>query len=275
VFSENVFEGQSVLITGGGSGIGKGIALELGRLGAQVFIASRNQERLDAAVAELSGEGIEAAAFAMDVRDPEQVADTVKAATDRFGKIDILINNAAGNFVCPTEKLSANGWRAVVGIVLDGTFFCSREVGLHMIERGEGGQMLNIVATYAWTGGPGVAPSASAKAGVIALTQTLAVEWAKYGIRVNAVAPGAIEGTAATDQLWAAPEIQSAMIEGIPQGRFGRVEEISRLVAYITSPYADYMTGECVVLDGGEWLGKGLGGMTAQLRTRRDPGAKQ
>ncbi len=266
LFADKVFEGQSVFITGGGSGIGLGIATELGRLGAKVFIASRSVERLAAAAAELKAQGVPAAYHPMDVRQPEQVADAVNAAIDCFGKIDILINNAAGNFFCPTEKLSPNGWRAVVGIVLDGTFFCSREVGLHMIERGGGGQILNIVATYSWTGGPGVAPSASAKAGVITLTQTLAVEWAKYGIRVNAVAPGAIEGTAATDQLWDTEEVQQAMTETIPARRFGRVEEVARLVAFMTSPHADYMTGECVVLDGGEWLGKGLQGLTGQLR---------
>lgn len=193
-----------------------------------------------------------------DVRIPEQVERLCEETTRRFGRIDILVNNAAGNFICPAEKLSVNGWNSVVNIVLNGTFYCSRAAGLRMIERGQGGQILNIVAAYAWTGGPGTIHSACAKAGVVCMTRTLAVEWAKYKIRVNAISPGPIETEGAREKLWATPEVKRSLTGSIPRGRFGEPREVANAAAYLVSDYADFITGEVLVLDGGQWLGKGL-----------------
>ena len=163
-----------------------------------------------------------------------------------------------GNFVCKAEDLSPNGWRVVVDIVLNGSFFCSRAVGREMIAQGRGGKILSVLATYAWTGGPGTVHSAAAKAGVLALTRTLAVEWAPHKIRVNAVAPGPVATEGAGSKLWGTPEAQQRMVGQIPVGRIGRPEEIAQAVAYLVSPHADYINGEALTMDGGEWLGKGF-----------------
>jgi NAD(P)-dependent dehydrogenase (short-subunit alcohol dehydrogenase family) len=178
----------------------------------------------------------------------------------RFGAIDILVNNAAGNFICPADKLSVNGWNAVVNIVLNGSFYCSRAAGLHMIESGRGGNILNIVAAYAWTGGPLTVHSASAKAGVVAMTRTLAVEWAHHKIRVNAIAPGPVETQGAGDRLWASPGSRDAMIRTVPRGRIGESREVADAAAFLVSDFADFITGEVLVMDGGQWLGKGTFG---------------
>ena len=257
---ENSLEGRVAIITGGGTGIGFAIASEYAGLGARVVLASRSPEHLEPAVRELTGRGAEAIALPTDVRVPEQVHRMVNATVQRFGAVDILVNNAAGNFICPAEKLTPNGWNAVVNIVLNGTFYCSRAAGLHMIESGRGGNILNIVAAYAWTGGPGTIHSASAKAGVVCMTQTLAVEWARYKIRVNAIAPGPVETEGAGGKLWASPDFREAMIEAIPRGRIGTVEEIAKASAYMVSDFADFITGEVLVMDGGQWLGKGMFG---------------
>jgi NAD(P)-dependent dehydrogenase (short-subunit alcohol dehydrogenase family) len=173
---------------------------------------------------------------------------------------DAWPSSRAGNFICPAEKLSPNGWNAVVNIVLNGSFYCSRAAGLRMIESGRGGSILNIVATYAWTGGPGTIHSACAKAGVVCMTRTLAVEWARYKIRVNAIAPGPVETEGAGSKLWATPEVREAMLKTIPRGRIGSAEEIARASAYLVSDFADFVTGEVLVMDGGQWLGKGMFG---------------
>ena len=257
---EKSLEGRVAIITGGGTGIGFAIASEYARLGARVVLASRSAEHLEPAIRELTAHGAEAIAFPTDVRIPEQVDRMVNETVQRFGVIDILVNNAAGNFICPAEKLSPNGWNAVVNIVLNGTFYCSRAAGLHMIESGRGGSILNIVAAYAWTGGPGTVHSASAKAGVVCMTQTLAVEWARYKIRVNAIAPGPVETEGAGGKLWARPEVRESMIRTVPRGRIGAVEEIGHAAAYMVSDFADFITGEVLVMDGGQWLGKGMFG---------------
>lgn len=254
---EGTFSDKVALVTGGGTGIGLGIATELARLGAKVVLASRKQEHLDAGVAAITGRGGQTVGIPTDVRQPDQVDHLVASAKEAFGGIDILVNAAAGNFVVDSEKLSVNGWNAVVGSVLNGTFYCSRAAGLEMIGSGRGGQILSIVASYAWTGGPGTIHSVAAKAGVVALTRTLAVEWAKYGIRVNALCPGPTD-TEGARPLWADPEAERRLRARIPVGRFGTVEEIANAASYLLSPYADFVNGEVFVIDGGEWLGKGL-----------------
>ena len=255
---ENTLKEQVAIITGGGTGLGRAMALEYARLGAKLVLASRNAEHLEPTVAEIQKAGGEAISVPTDVRDPAQVDHLVARAKEKFAGIDILVNNAAGNFVCKAENLSPNGWRAVVDIVLNGTFFCTRAVGREMIAQGRGGKILSVLATYAWTGGPGTVHSAAAKAGVLALTRTLAVEWAPYKIRVNAITPGAITTEGASSALWGSPDAEKKLLAKIPVGRLGKPEEIALAAAYLVSPYADYINGENLTMDGGAWLGKGF-----------------
>jgi len=243
------------LVTGGGTGLGRTIALELARLGASVAVMGRRREPLEETVAEI---GTNAAAVPGDVRDADQVAAAFDAAEEALGPITTLVNNAAGNFLIRAEDLSPNGWRAVVGIVLDGTFLCSRELGRRRIERGGGGEIVNLVATYAWTGGPGTVHSAAAKAGVVNLTQTLAVEWGRHRIRVNAIAPGPIDTPQSRERLWPDERIREAVLAKVPLGRFGEPAEIANACAYLVSDYSSYITGAVLTIDGGAWLEKGV-----------------
>ncbi len=260
MLAEKSLENRVAVITGGGTGIGLSIAREFARLGAKLVLASRSMEHLEPAAADLRKQGAAVAAVQTDVRDPEQAERMCAEAVRQFGSLDILVNNVAGNFICPAEKLSPNGWNAVINIVLNGTFYCSRAAGLRMIESKHGGNILNIVAAYAWTGGPGTIHSASSKAGVVAMTRTLAVEWARYRIRVNAISPGPIETEGAGSRLWGSPEARQAMLRSVPRGRIGQPEEIAQAAAYLVSDYADFITGEVLVMDGGQWLGKGMFG---------------
>jgi NAD(P)-dependent dehydrogenase (short-subunit alcohol dehydrogenase family) len=244
---ENTFQNRTGIITGGATGIGFAIARELTRLGAKVIIASRKEENLKKAVAEL---GANAEYRIVDVRDPA----TVQTMVDSVPRIDFLVNNAAGNFIVPSDQLSVNGWNSVIGIVLNGTFYCSSAVGKKMIESKSGGVMLNVIANYAWTGAPGVVHSASAKAGVLAMTQTLAVEWARHKIRINAIAPGPVHTAGASERLFPDPAIEEGIRRTIPARRFANLEEIANAASYLLSDYASYVTGEAFVIDGGQWL---------------------
>ena len=248
------------VVTGGGTGIGLAVAKALGGLGARIVIGSRNAKNLESGAAELLHTGLDPLTVQVDVRNPEQVDELVQRTLRHFGRIDILINNAAGNFVCRAEELSPNGWNAVVGIVLNGTFYCSRAIGRHMIERGAGGSIVSILANYVWTGSAGTVHSAAAKAGVMSLTQTLAVEWARHRIRVNAVAPGPIESAGAARQLWNTPEAVQRIGEAVPLKRWGKPEEVADAVAFLVSDHAAYITGEVLTVDGGAWLGRGTFG---------------
>ncbi len=250
-----LLENKVIIITGGSSGMGLGMAKEFVKQGAKVVITGRDVERLENAKNEILTFGTTIETFQMDVRDVDHVEAMVKFTVEKFGRIDSLVNNAAGNFLVHAEKLSANGWKAVIDIVLNGTFYCSSAVGRYWIENGIKGSMLNMVATYAWGAGAGVVHSAAAKAGVLSLTRTLAVEWgAQYGIRANAIAPGPIERTGGADKLWESEEQAKRTINSVPLRRLGTPEEIADLAAFMLSDKASYMNGECITLDGGAWL---------------------
>src|SRR5918999_1781399 len=260
MFSPTMLKDRVAVVTGGGTGIGLAVATRLGALGARIVIGSRNSANLEKGSAELLHAGFDPLTVQVDVRNPEQVDELVDRAVKHFGHIDILINNAAGNFICRAEDLSPNGWNAVVGIVLNGAFYCSRAVGRHMIARGSGGSIVSILANYVWTGSAGTVHSAAAKAGVMSLTQTLAVEWAHHGIRVNALAPGPIESPGAAAQLWNSPEAVQRITETVPLRRWGQPSEVADAVAFLVSPLAGFITGETITMDGGAWLGRGTFG---------------
>ena len=260
MFIPTLLEGQVAIVTGGGTGIGLAIAKRLGELGARIVIGSRNSANLEQGSAELRHAGLDPLAVQVDVRNAEQVDEMVQRTVKHFGHIDILINNAAGNFICRAEDLSPNGWTAVIGIVLNGSFYCSRAVGRHMIERGRGGSIVSVLANYVWTGSAGTIHSAAAKAGVMSMTQTLAAEWAKHHIRVNAVAPGPIESAGAAKQLWSTPEAVQKITETVPLKRWGTPSEVADAVAFLVAAGSGYITGEILTIDGGAWLGRGTFG---------------
>jgi NAD(P)-dependent dehydrogenase (short-subunit alcohol dehydrogenase family) len=266
---QDTLAGQVAIVTGGGTGIGKVIARTLGLLGAKVVIASRKADVLEAAARELAGQGVASKDVPTDVRQPDQVDRLIERTLEAFGRLDILVNNAAGNFVTPAEELSPNGFRSVVDIVLNGSFFCSRAAGRHWMAKGQPGAIVNIIATYAWTGAPGVVHSAAAKAGVLNMTQTLAGEWGPKKIRVNAVAPGIVVTDNASKNLgYDDPKVQKALSDTVPLRRLATPEEVAEAVAYLASPFASYVTGSCLTIDGGLWLGRGLFGTMEDLQRR-------
>ncbi|HSL69043.1 MAG TPA: SDR family oxidoreductase, partial [Longimicrobiales bacterium] len=258
----------TVLITGGGSGLGLSMARRFLELGARVAIVGRSEARLRAAAAELSA-GDRLANRVCDVRVPEAVDATLAELWKEFGAIDVIVNNAAGNFLAATEELSPNAFDAVVRIVLYGSFHLSVAAARHWIEAKRGGSILNILTTYAWTGSAFVVPSAAAKAGVLAMTRSLAVEWATYGIRSNAIAPGPFPTEGAWARLLPTPELEAESLSRIPMGRFGEHGELANLAAFLISDAAPYINGECVTIDGGAWLASGglFNGLTRQPRS--------
>lgn len=252
----STFEGQVAIVTGGGTGIGFAIAREIAKLGGRVILASRSEEHLKPAVETIRSETSrrDAAEFhVVDVRNADSVEEMAARVERDFGRIDLLVNNAAGNFIVKAEELTVNGWNSVIGIVLNGTFYCSSAIGRRMIAA-KRGSILNIIANYAWTGAAGVVHSASAKAGVLAMTRTLAVEWARHKIRVNAIAPGPVDTPGASARLFPDPQVMEGIRQTIPLRRFATLEEVANAAVYLLSDYASYVTGEEFVIDGAQWL---------------------
>ncbi|HAM81277.1 2,4-dienoyl-CoA reductase [Ornithinibacillus bavariensis] len=249
---------ETVIVTGSSNGMGKFMAKKFADEGLNVVLTGRTEEKLLAVQEELaqSAKG-DILSVPLDVRNPEDIERMVKETVNRFGRIDHLVNNAAGNFICAAEDLSVNGWKAVIDIVLNGTFYCSREVGRYWIENNIQGTIINMVATYAWNAGAGVIHSSAAKAGVLNMTRTLAVEWGtKYGIRVNAIAPGPIERTGGAEKLFLSEEAAKRTLDSVPLKRLGKPEEIAELAYFLLSDKASYINGEVVTMDGGQWLNK-------------------
>jgi NAD(P)-dependent dehydrogenase (short-subunit alcohol dehydrogenase family) len=263
MLKDNALKGKTYVVTGGGSGLGKAMSTYFLQLGANVVISSRNFEKLQNTANELETlTGGKVLPVQCDVRHYEEVENMLAKALETFGKVDGLLNNAAGNFISPTERLSANAFDTVIDIVLKGSKNCTLAFGKHWIaEKQERATVLNIVTTYAWTGSAYVVPSATAKAGVLAMTRSLAVEWAKYGIRTNAIAPGPFPTKGAWDRLLPG-DLQEKFDfkKKIPLRRVGEHQELANLAAYLMSDFSSYINGEVVTIDGGEWL-QGAGEM--------------
>jgi NAD(P)-dependent dehydrogenase (short-subunit alcohol dehydrogenase family) len=252
------FDGQSVFITGGGTGLGRAIATEFARLGASIVIASRKPEHLEAGEAAMTEVGARVRTVACDIREPEQIAAAFEEATDAFGLPSVLVNNAAANFPVPAEDMSPNAWRTVVDITLNGTFFCAREFGRRHFEAGTPGSIVNIGASYAWTGGPGFAHSAAAKAGVKNLVETLAVEWGPYGILVNGLVPGLFPHDDMTADIRGNLDRTNEKDVCQPALRVGRTRELGWAATFLASPYARFISGHTLVVDGANWQRRSL-----------------
>ncbi len=258
---DDALKGKTIVVTGGGSGLGKAMTKYFLELGANVAITSRNLEKLQNTATQLESEtNGTCLPVKCDVRHYEEVIQMHNKVIERFGKVDVLLNNAAGNFISPTERLSANAFDTIIDIVLKGTKNCTLAFGKHWIkEKQQNTNVLNIVTTYAWTGSGYVVPSATAKAGVLAMTRSLAVEWAKYGMRFNAIAPGLFPTKGAWDRLLPGDlKDKFDMAKKVPLKRVGEHQELANLAAYLVSDFSSYINGEVITIDGGEWL-KGAG----------------
>jgi NAD(P)-dependent dehydrogenase (short-subunit alcohol dehydrogenase family) len=247
------YDGQVVLVTGAGTGLGKAIAQEFARLGAKIVIASRKPEHLAAGAEAIEALGAEVLTVPCDIRDPEQITAAFDAATEAFALPDVLVNNAAANFPVPAEDMSPNAWRTVVDITLNGTFFCSREFARRHLLAGTPGSIIDVGASYAWTGGPGFAHSAAAKAGVKNMVETLAVEWGPYGIQVNGLVPGLFPHEDMTADIQGNLERTSDKDVVQPAMRVGRVRELGWAATFLASPYARFISGHTLVVDGANW----------------------
>ena len=247
------FAGQCVVVTGGGTGLGKAIAAEFARLGAAVAVASRKDEHLEAARSGLDGLGGDVLAVRCDIRSADEVAAAFAAAEEAFGLPAVLVNNAAANFPSPAEDLSPNAWRTVVDITLNGTFLCAREFGRRHLAAGAPGSIVNVGASYAWTGGPGFAHSAAAKAGVKNLTESLAVEWGPYGIQVNGLVPGLFPHEDMTADITGSLDRTSDKDVCQPALRVGQRQELGWAATFLASPYARFISGHTLVVDGANW----------------------
>ena len=249
----DTFAGVSVFVTGAGTGLGKAIAAEFARVGASIVIASRKPEHLDAGREAVEAIGAPVLTVACDIRDAEQIAAAFDAAEQRFGPPGVLVNNAAANFPVPAEDMSPNAWRTVVDITLNGTFLCCREFGRRHIATRTPGSIINVGASYAWTGGPGFVHSAAAKAGVKNLTESLAVEWGPYGIQVNSLVPGLFPHEDMTDDIRGNLDRTSDKDACQPALRVGQRQELGWAATFLASPYARFVSGHTLVVDGANW----------------------
>ena len=256
-FRPGLLQGKTTVITGGGTGLGRSMALRLAGLGAKVAVLGRRPDPIADTARAIRAAGGTASAVSCDVRDPEAVRGAFDAVEAEIGPVNQLVNNAAGNFLAPSEDLSPNAFDAVVRIVLYGTFHCTREIGRRLIERKEPGAILSIVTSYAESGSAFVLPSAAAKAGVLAMMRSLAVEWACYGIRTNSVAPGPFPTEGAFSRLLPGSEMEKQALRRVPSRRFGDHAELTNLVAYLMSDASPYQTGDLVTIDGAEALFSG------------------
>ncbi|KQR69647.1 SDR family oxidoreductase [Pedobacter sp. Leaf176] len=259
---DGALEGKTIVVTGGGTGLGKAMGIYFLKLGANLVITSRKQDVLQKTADEMEEKtGGKVLAVACDVREVEQVENVLAKTIERFGQVDVLLNNAAGNFISPTERLSANAFSSIIDIVLKGTVNCTLAFGKHWIKEKQRATVLNIVTTYAFTGSAYVVPSACAKGGVLALTRSLAVEWGKYGIRTNAIAPGPFPTKGAWERLLPGDLAKKFDFKNrVPLKRVGEHQELANLAAFLVSDFSGYINGEIVTIDGGEWL-QGAGQM--------------
>ena len=260
MLKEGSLKGKTILITGGGTGLGKSMGTYFSELGANLIITSRKLEVLQKTAEEIHAKtGNQVLPLECDVREYEQVEKVIELSKKQFGQVDVLLNNAAGNFISPTERLSHRAFDTVVDIVLKGSYNFTLALGKSWIEHKHPGNILSIVTTYAWPGSEYVVPSAAAKAGVLAMTRSLAVEWARYGIRCNAIAPGPFPTKGAWDRLLPGDlKKKFDPANKVPVGRVGEHQELANLAAYLVSDYSAYVNGEVITIDGGEWL-KGAG----------------